>query len=110
MWEDGRPAAELAGATVELRAVESSATRVSPHGEIAADGTFVLLTGQEPGAPPGKYRAMIMPKQFVDDEKRPPPPIMAARFANYDESGLEVGVEPQPENHIKLTIQRFRNP
>ena len=106
-WSDGGVAREIKNATVELQVIEGPAIRVSPHGMVHADGTFVLRTYQpKDGAPAGKYRAIVCPERW-DQFKEAPPPIMDRRFESYETSPLQVTIEPKP-NEIVLEVERAR--
>lgn len=107
-WIDGKPATELAGATVELQVIEGVALRVSPHGEVQPDGTFVLRTYEpKDGAPSGKYRAMVMPVLLADPGESMAASPLDARFQSFKSTPLEVNVAPEP-NEIVLSVERTK--
>jgi hypothetical protein len=106
-WSDGAAATEIKNATVELQVIEGPKIRVSPHGAVREDGTFVLRTYQpEDGAPAGEYRAIVCPERW-DYFKPPPPPVLDSRFGSYTTSPLKVTIKPEP-NEIVLTLDRAR--
>jgi hypothetical protein len=117
-WNDGKPATELALATVTLNGKEGEGPTipVSPRGQVKADGTFVLQT-YEPGdgAPVGVYRASVTPNSesrdtpgFGLEDKGPrPSQIMDLRFQSSQTSDLEVTIKPE-ENQLKLTVERAK--
>ena len=105
-WGNGQAATELAQATVELQVVSGPEIRVSPRGEVQPDGTFVLKTySPADGAPAGKYKAIVMPKQSFDDERRQVS-VMDPRFQNYTTSPLTVEVKTS-DNDVKLLVERL---
>src|SRR5438309_1556509 len=61
VYEDGKPAVELAGGTVSFESVED---RSNASGQIRPDGTFGVRTplGQD-GAPAGTYRVLVQPPE-----------------------------------------------
>jgi hypothetical protein len=105
-WSDGKPAIELAGGTVALQVIEGPAIRVSPHGQIQSDGTFVVHTYESgDGAPVGRYRISVRPNWSREDEKPRPPPVMDPRFQSYQTSGLEAQIKPAPANELQLIVE-----
>lgn len=107
-WKDGKPATELAGATVELQIVEGPSLRVSPHGEVQSDGTF-MLRSYEPndGAPAGKYRAMIAPVLLADPGASIASSPLDSRYQSFTTTPMQVTVASQP-NEIVLNVERSR--
>ena len=106
VWKDGTAATELAEGTVELQASDEVTKRVSPRGEVQSDGSFVLKTYQSgDGAPPGRYRAIIMPKLVIDDEVRAALPILHSKFQSFTTTPLTVEVKTEP-NEVDLTVER----
>jgi hypothetical protein len=104
-WGSGQVANELAESTVELQVVEGPQIRVSPRGEVQSDGTFTLTTySRGDGAPAGTYKAIVMPKQVVDDEIRAPPPILHKRFQSFPSTPLNVKVD-SGANDIVLEVE-----
>src|SRR5438876_8466234 len=99
VFDDGTPAAELAGGTVSLESVEDKS---NASGAIGPDGTFRLKTplGQD-GAPAGTYRVIVQPKEGAD-RNRPP---IDRRYGRYDTSGIEVTLKEEP-NRVTVKIQR----
>ena len=107
-WKDGKPATELAGATVELQVIEGVLLRVSPRGEVQADGKFTLRTYEpKDGAPAGKYRAMITPVLLADPGAAVALSSLDSRFQSFTTTPLQVTVAPQP-NEIVLPVQRAK--
>jgi hypothetical protein len=104
-WGNGQVANDLAEATVELQVVEGPQIRVSPRGEVQSDGTFTLTTySRGDGAPAGTYKAIVMPKQVVDDEIRAPPPILHKRFQSFPSTPLQIKVD-SGANDIVLQVE-----
>lgn len=85
---DGRP---LAGAVVSFLSADGklSARGVADHAGRFAMGTF--RTGD--GVPAGSYRAVVHPPASVDADK-PPEFVLAAKYSQYESSGLEFTVGP----------------
>lgn len=107
-WKDGKPASDLAGATVELQVIDGVEIRVSPHGEVQSDGTFVLRTYEpKDGAPPGKYRAMVTPVLLADPGASVAISPLDPRFQSFNSTPLQVTVAPQP-NEIVLSVERVK--
>jgi hypothetical protein len=104
-WSDARPANELAGANVELQRIDEAQRRVSPHGEVQADGTFVLRS-YEPadGAPAGEYRAIIRPVHSPDAEPSTARQLIDRRYHNFQTTPLQLMIEPK-RNEITLTVE-----
>jgi uncharacterized protein YcfL len=99
VFEDGKPATELAGGTVSLESVEDHSNAA---GEIQKDATFRIRTplGKD-GAPAGVYRVLVLPPEGAD-RNRPP---IDRRFGRYDTSGIEVTVKEEP-NRVSIPVQR----
>jgi hypothetical protein len=108
VFEDGRPARELAGGTVTFTSEELKKTA---SGDIDADGNFRLSTEKKnDGAFPGMYRvAVVPPEPELSERSRAPqkaPPIDRA-YENPKTSGLEFPVEAK-SNEITITLRRPR--
>jgi hypothetical protein len=109
VWEDGTPAAELAGGVVELRPVATGnedLKYVAPRREIDAEGKFALMTGGEMGVPAGDYAAIVVPRIRIQDLI--PPKIVAERFMRFETSGLRVTVQPE-SNDVQLKVARYNS-
>lgn len=67
---------------------------VTPSGEIRPDGTFSLVTGGSgEGAPAGEYKVRVeAPQLQTANPKSRKKPIIPARYADEDSSGLVVTV------------------
>jgi hypothetical protein len=113
-WQDGEPAIELAGATVEFQVVDGVQIRVSPRGEIQSDGRFTIGTYQpKDGAPAGNYLAMVMPLLMADPGSATIASPLDRRYQSFTTTPLKVTVEPQPKNELILTVEmdpNFRAP
>jgi hypothetical protein len=112
VWADGTPAKELAGGMVQFDLITDNAKEsVSPQGIIGEDGRFRLGTAKPgDGAPPGKYRVLVMPLIWTEGmlgDKPPPPPVLDPRFQSFDTSGLEVVVEAK-SNDVPIKVERIR--
>jgi hypothetical protein len=104
-WRDGAPAVELVNATVELQVIDGPTIRVSPRGAVQADGTFVLKTyAPNDGAPPGHYRAIVMPQLVIDEEMRPPV-LIDSHWHSFESSPLRATIEPKP-NVVEFILDR----
>jgi hypothetical protein len=112
IYTDGKPATDLAGATVVF---ESAEARVNAAGEVDGSGAFKLTTRRpNDGAPPGKYRVLIAPpeEQGVTDDssgKKDGRPrkkrVLDPRYSAFQTSGLDTAVEARA-NQVTLTIER----
>ena len=98
-YDDGSPAAALAGGTVSL---ESVADLSNASGSIAADGTFRVADplGQN-GVPAGAYRVVVHPSEGADRQNPPVEPI----YGRYETSGIEITVNPGPTK-VTITVRR----
>ena len=103
IWDDGTPASDLVGYTVESTAPGST---VSARGDIGADGRFTMSTFVEgDGTEPGTHQVSIAP--IPRGETDPPPKVkLPARYANAQKSGLTFTVERGKTNDVKLTVSR----
>lgn len=95
VWEDGQPAAELAGAMIYF---ESTEHRSVSRSVVQADGRFQLTTDRPEasspdGVPPGTHRVYV-----VDGL----PSLIDPKFRRPDTSGLEVKVPPDGPVMLKL--------
>lgn len=79
------------------------------HGVIGPDGRYVVMTGREPGIPPGKYAVTVVSHEGVDTRpgySGPPPPgrrLTAERLADKTTTDLHYTVE-SGENTINLDL------
>ena len=103
MWDDGTPAGDLVGYTVESTVPGST---VSARGDIGADGRFTMSTFVEgDGTEPGTHQVSIAP--IPRGELDPAPKVrLPARYANAQKSGLAFTVERGKTNDVKLTVSR----
>ena len=113
LYEDGRPATELAGGVVTFQPAEEG--RPGASGTIDAEGNYVL-SAQRPrdGAYPGRYKVSISPPLPSGDEGggRPQakrPRVLPPHYREPATSGIAVTVEPK-SNDIPLTVDRGRSP
>src|SRR5437764_14956105 len=69
VYDDGKPAVELAKGTVSFESVENLS---NVAGDIRSDGTFRIRTppGKD-GAPAGKYRIIVLPAEGSDGIRPP---------------------------------------
>ena len=104
-YDDGSPAVELVGGSVEFDLVGGKTTA---RGQIDSDGHFKLTTfAREDGALPGKHRVLIMQPVMAKDGKGPPPDVIDRKYRTYDTSQLEATVE-EKSNHITLKVERAK--
>jgi hypothetical protein len=97
--DDGTP---LSGGVIVFESREGK--KVTARGEIRADGTFQLGTGEPGGGvPAGRYRVRLGPPEG----KGAPPraPAFDKRYADFQTSGLEVEVKAGP-NEIPIQLAR----
>jgi hypothetical protein len=107
VWEDGSPAAELAGSYVLFDLPEK---QTSAQGMIQPDGRFHLTTNEpNDGAPTGTYTVMIIEvgrKSLAGGESGAiAPGAMDARFSDPSTSGLTATIEPR-DNQVTLKVAR----
>ena len=80
-----------------------------PAGEIAADGSYTVYTGNKPGAPPGWYKVAVVCTE-PPSEKNPyavPRSLINTRYNVADTSGLVLQVvENAPEGAYDLRLTR----
>jgi hypothetical protein len=102
-FDDGTPAASLAGGTVSL---ESVADRSNASGQIRDGGAFRIRDplGRD-GVPAGAYRVIVLPPEDSDRHRPPIDPT----YGRYDTSGIEVQVKEQ-KNTITVVVRRKGNP
>jgi hypothetical protein len=105
-FKDGAPITPLVGGQVVFEPLEPNA-KESARGEIQPDGTFHLGTFKNgDGAPPGKYKVLVMPPaRSPSDEKRPKPPVLHARYQRLNETPLEFNVT-RGDNEYPITVER----
>jgi hypothetical protein len=98
-YDDGSPAAALAGGTVSL---ESVADLSNASGSIGADGTFKVANplGKD-GVPAGAYRVVVLPPEGSDRRNPPVDPT----YGRYETSGIEITVSPEPTK-VTITVRR----
>jgi hypothetical protein len=104
-FDDGQPAKELVGGSVEFDLIGG---KTSARGKIGKDGTFRMTTYEpDDGALPGRHRVLIKPPVVTQDVKGPPADVMDRRYQTYQTSGLEVSVE-EKSNRITLKIEHAK--
>jgi hypothetical protein len=104
VFDDGKPAHELAGGSVSF---ESATDQSNASGEIQTDATFRARTQKgEPGMRPGRYRVLVMPPPPEDEDKRPPA-LIDPRLSSYETSGISVEIEAKP-NRTEIKLPRRR--
>lgn len=100
VFEDDRPAVELAGGSVSL---ESVADNSNAAGEIQRDGTFHI---QNPlgadGVPAGKYRVLVLSPPELRSR-----PVIDRKYARYETSGLTITVKEEP-NQVPIKVHRLK--
>jgi hypothetical protein len=89
---DGEP---LTTGAVTLRAADGNPTRHHPTGEIGPDGRYELFTVGRPGAPPGRYRVLVMAHEPVDAPVEPTW-LTHAKFRAEERTPLTIAVVEKP--------------
>jgi hypothetical protein len=113
VWENGKPATELAGGTVLFeQIVEQDQRAVSAAGEIQPDASFKLTTKKAgDGAPAGKYRVavtpLILPVDAVD-VKKPKRPLVDPDFTTPVTTPLVIDVEAKANDNVQVKVQKGR--
>jgi hypothetical protein len=99
VYDDGKPAVELAKGTVSFESIED---QLNFAGDIMSDATFRIRTptGRE-GAPAGTYRVVVLPPEGAD-RNRPP---VDRQYGRYETSGIEITIEPK-DNKISIPVKR----
>ncbi len=106
VFEDDKPAVELAGGTVELESLDH---KVSAKGTILPGGSFRLTTyTEDDGAVAGQHRALVAPPLNAKDVETGKPKIMDTRFQSFDRSGLNVTIKPEANQPLVLKVQRAK--
>jgi hypothetical protein len=104
-FEDGKPAVELVGGSIEFDLIGGKTTA---RATIDSEGKFRMTTYQPgDGALPGKHRVLILPPVMTRDAKAPPADVMDRRYRTYQTSGLEVVVE-EKSNYLPIKIERAK--
>jgi hypothetical protein len=79
--------------------------KVSARGEIQSDGTFQLGTYRnDDGAPPGRYRVMVVPPVPPNPDRRPPP-LFHPRYERFQTSPLEYTIS-RGSNEFTIEVER----
>jgi hypothetical protein len=79
---------------------------VMARGTLQRDGTFRLGTSQpEDGAPPGKYRVLVVPRALSWRERETRPPIIDPRFEKFETSGITFEVK-EGHNELNITVTK----
>jgi hypothetical protein len=99
LYDDGKPAVDLAGGLVSLESVEDKSNAA---GEIQPDGTFRIRTplGKD-GAPAGAYRVLVR-----GPEGRRDSPILV-KYGRYNTSEIEITVKEEP-NKVEIKVTRVK--
>jgi hypothetical protein len=107
VFEDNKPAVELAGCFVTFQSEEQKT--VSAQGMVRTDGTFTLTTFQkEDGAVPGPHKILLTPAPYMGSESGPSrPPPLPRHYSSFETSGLTETIEPKA-NEVTLRLQRSR--
>jgi hypothetical protein len=104
VFDDNRPATELAGGFVTFQPVDDKA---SAQGSIGPEGTFRLSTfRQGDGALPGPYRVVVSPPPPGGaSEAGPPPLLLDPCFSDPNTSDIQVTVEPR-KNQVTIPVRK----
>ena len=103
---DGQPAA---GAQVILHPQASTVLgMVTPHGEVADDGSFVVTTYEfGDGAPEGLYKATVSWQPVLNPNRSEPdygPEKLPIRYQDPMQSGIEFQVKPEANELAPIVI------
>ena len=103
-YPDGKPVTE----GMVVFESKSEEARVTARGEIQSDGSFALSTHKPgDGAPAGKYRVLVAPKNDPNAVDRPAgPPPFDPRYADFNKSKLEFEVTPAGPNEFAIQVTR----
>jgi hypothetical protein len=102
LFEDGSPL-DQGMVVCEMR---DGSRPVMARGALARDGTFRLGTKQPgDGAPPGKYRVLVVPRSLNEFERQSMPPIIDPRFEKFETSGIVFDVK-EGDNELKITVTK----
>src|SRR5207247_2179204 len=84
-------------------------TTVMARGTLQRDGTFRLGTKQpDDGAPPGKYRVLVVPRSLNQFERDKVPPIIDPKFEKFETSGLSLEVKDGP-TELRITVSKQKS-
>lgn len=104
VYEDGKPATDLAGGFVSFTSAEEA---IGAQGSIQRDATFKLTTDKkDDGAILGRHQVIITPPiSYGSESGGGRPPILDPRYSDPKNSGLEAVIEPRT-NDVILRLQR----
>lgn len=75
---------------------------LSALGPLDENGHFTLLTNMEPGAAIGRHKLIVA--SYGDG--MPPPPLVPAHYASYDDTPLYIDVTSDPQkNHFIIRLE-----
>lgn len=100
-FADGSP---VAGGVIECRGASGSGP--SARGAIDAEGRFALATSGRAGARAGRYRAVVLPPLVVGHA--PHGAGVAARFGQFDSSGLEIEIPAGGTADLAVVVEAGR--
>ena len=101
VWDDGKPAGDLAGSLVVF---ESAEMKLSARGNIEPDGTFKIGTNSaDDGLPLGEYEVAVMEHRVTPEGAAPPPAKLDLKFSALKTSGLKVTIKGGT-NPVTLTL------
>jgi hypothetical protein len=75
------------------------------HAEIQPDGSFVLRTGEEPGALPGWHRVTISSHSPLIVTGGRQPFVLPAHYSDPEQSGLSFEIKAQGENTFTISLE-----
>jgi hypothetical protein len=80
---------------------------VMARGTLQRDGTFQLGTLQpRDGAPPGKYRVLVVARALSEREKEAKkPPVIDPKFEKFETSGLKLEVK-EGSDDLMITVTK----
>src|SRR5262245_37096766 len=103
VYDDGSPVEEgiVVGETWE------GAPKVMAQGKIQRDGSFQWGTAKPAdGAPPGKYRVVVLPRALGDAETaQGMQPAVDAKYTKHETSGITIEVK-EGNNELPITVTK----
>ncbi len=75
------------------------------HAEIGRDGSFVLRTGEDPGAIPGWHRVTVTAFENSQQPGGIPAIALPARYGDPEQSGLSFEIKAQGENTFTISLE-----
>src|SRR5436190_239761 len=102
---DGQP---LTRGSVSFRPQDGTG-KLEPAGTIEADGTYTLYTNQKPGAPLGKYYALVVATEEIDpnNASATPKSLIPRKYADISTKQFQIEViENAHDGHYDLRLTK----